>query len=80
MRGIGKTQPRSASSVVLVGRPFGARIDGNAGGQRRREQFLRIEIIRQFDPKKNAAFRILEFGRGAKLLVECFHQRFEFRP
>jgi hypothetical protein len=26
---------------------------------------LRIDLIRQFDPEKNAAFRILEFGRGA---------------
>ena len=43
--------------MVLVRRPFSARIDGNAGGQRGREEFLRIDLIRQFDPEKNAAFR-----------------------
>ena len=80
MRRIGETQPRAASAVILVGRPFGARIDGDAGGQRRREQFLRIDLIRQFDPEKNAAFGILEFGRGAELLVERLDQGFEFRP
>jgi len=71
MRGIGETQPRSASAVVLVSRPFGARIDGDAGSQRRPEQFLRIDLIRQFDPEKNAAFRFLEFGRGAEPLMSA---------
>ena len=80
MRGIGKTQPRSASAVAFVGRPFGARVDGNTGGQRRGEQFLRIDVIRQFDSEKNAAFRILEFGRGAEPLVERIHQRFKLGP
>src|SRR6516165_9626110 len=82
MRSTSSSAPRPnsrtrVSAVVLVRRPFSARIDGNAGGQRGREEFLRIDLIRQFDPEKNAAFRVLEFGRGAELLVERIHQRFE---
>ena len=40
-------------------------------------QFQRIDLVRQLDPEENAALRIVEFGRGAELLVERIHQRLE---
>ena len=80
MRGIGEAQPRAASAMILIGRPFRARIDGDASRQRRREQSLGVDLTRQFDPEKNAAFGIFEFGGGAELLVERSHQCFELGP
>ena len=75
-----EAQPRAAFAVALVGRPFRAGIDGDAGGERRLVELERIDLVRQLDPEENAALRILEFGRSAELLVERIHQRLEFQP
>ena len=77
MRGIGEAQPGAAFAVGLVGRPFRAGIDGDAGGKRRLEELQGIDLVGQLDPQENAALRIVEFGCGAELLVKRVHQSFE---
>ena len=75
--GLAKTQPQPAAGIGLVGRPFRSRIDGDAGGERGLVELQRVDIVGQLYPQEDAALGVLEFSRGAELLVERFHQRVE---
>src|SRR4051794_4651408 len=65
-------------------RPCGLLTDHSGPGlmatpafQRRLVELHRIDVVGQLDPEEDAALRLLEFGGGAELLVERFHQSIE---
>src|SRR5450432_582122 len=66
--GAGEAQTQAALGVGLVGRPFGARIDGDTGRERGRSELQGVDLLGKLDPQKDAARRIIEFGRGPELL------------
>ncbi len=77
MRRAGETQPHAAAAVFFIDAPFRSRIDRHAGFARNVAQLHGVDIVGQLHPKKDAARRIIELGRGAELLVERGHQRVE---
>src|SRR5439155_14388932 len=78
--GAGEAEPQAALAVGLVGRPFGAWIDRDTGGERSLVEPERVDHVGQFYPQEDAALGIVELGRRAEMLGKRFHHDFELAP